>query len=278
MWAKVLTLIAMVIAVFVSLLVSFISGKGFDLKLFFIVLFSLAIVFGIGFGILCLPSVKGRIGEMRVNAKLKRLVKHNGGSMFHNVIVSGEDGKTSQIDHIYVCSQGVFVIETKNYAGRIYGKDDQQQWTQVLNYGRTKNKLYNPVKQNWTHIFRLMERLGNGLKFENFVVFVHGNIAYIESDYVHSLADLCHIPDDYAQALSQEEVEKISSGIESLTQEPTKTAKEHVQEIRQTQRTIEEGICPRCGGKLVLRKAKNTGNEFYGCSNYPKCKFTKKAD
>lgn len=33
--------------------------------------------------------------------------------------------------------------------------------------------------------------------------------------------------------------------------------------------------CPDCGGTMVLRKASkvaNAGNEFWGCSNYPKCK------
>ena len=37
-------------------------------------------------------------------------------------------------------------------------------------------------------------------------------------------------------------------------------------------------ICPRCGGKLVVRTAKrgdNVGKQFYGCSNYPKCKYTR---
>lgn len=34
--------------------------------------------------------------------------------------------------------------------------------------------------------------------------------------------------------------------------------------------------CPRCGGQLILRVAKkgtNAGNRFYGCSNYPKCRY-----
>lgn len=32
-------------------------------------------------------------------------------------------------------------------------------------------------------------------------------------------------------------------------------------------------ICPRCQGTLVLRNGKN--GKFYGCSNFPKCRFTK---
>jgi 5-methylcytosine-specific restriction endonuclease McrA len=31
--------------------------------------------------------------------------------------------------------------------------------------------------------------------------------------------------------------------------------------------------CQWCGGKLVLRQGKN--GEFYGCSNYPQCRYTK---
>lgn len=40
----------------------------------------------------------------------------------------------------------------------------------------------------------------------------------------------------------------------------------------------DEYICPKCGGKLVLRTAKkgaNAGSQFYGCSNYPNCWYTK---
>ncbi len=36
--------------------------------------------------------------------------------------------------------------------------------------------------------------------------------------------------------------------------------------------------CPKCGSKLVLRTAKkgdNVGNQFYGCSAFPKCRYIK---
>ena len=37
---------------------------------------------------------------------------------------------------------------------------------------------------------------------------------------------------------------------------------------------VNDDICPSCGGKLVKREGKY--GEFFGCSNYPKCRFTKK--
>jgi hypothetical protein len=38
-------------------------------------------------------------------------------------------------------------------------------------------------------------------------------------------------------------------------------------------------VCPKCGGELIERVAKKgqyAGQKFWGCSNFPKCKFTKK--
>ena len=61
-----------------------------------------------------------------------------------------------------------------------------------------------------------------------------------------------------------------------LKNNTTISKKEHIKNIHKTQRLIKRGICPRCGGKLVLRNGKYS--EFYGCSNYPKCRFKKNID
>ncbi len=34
------------------------------------------------------------------------------------------------------------------------------------------------------------------------------------------------------------------------------------------------GICPKCGGKLIMRDGKY--GRFIGCTNFPKCKYTEK--
>ena len=36
-------------------------------------------------------------------------------------------------------------------------------------------------------------------------------------------------------------------------------------------------VCPMCGSKLVIRRAyrgKHSGQVFWGCSAYPKCRYT----
>lgn len=262
------------VAIAFSLIFSNTTGK-FSVLAFVIIFFSCIIGFGILFLVFSLPSVRGKIGESKVSKRLKKLAKKYGGHVIDDVIIPGENDKTSQIDHIYISKYGLYVVETKNYSGRIYGNDKQREWTQVLAYGNTKNKLYNPVMQNQTHIYRLLQLLNVKMDACSVVVFVRGNVNYIESDHVFTLYDLKHLLDDVKPCVDDDTVEKIFDTIMEYKVNPTKTNKEHVKEIKQMQRDIKQNICPRCGGQLVLRQSK-TGSAFYGCSNYPKCKFTKK--
>ena len=69
--------------------------------------------------------------------------------------------KTSEIDVLLIHEKGIFVIESKNYFGWIFGSENQQYWTQMINQ-HTKERFYNPIKQNRTHI----NALSNYLKIE----------------------------------------------------------------------------------------------------------------
>lgn len=273
-WFVLFAGVAILFALGLSAIVSN-AGGTFNLAAFGWTIVITIFVFGVGYIVLSIPSVKGRIGEARVNRALKGLSKKCGGRFIHDVMVLGADGKTSQIDHIYVSPKGVFVIETKNYGGRIYGTQNQKQWTQVLAFGHSKHKLYNPVMQNHTHIRRLKEALPEPVDMVSAIVFVRGNIDFIESECVYDIRGLKRLVRNSESSLSEDKLERIATAIESYKENPIATKKEHVAQIKQTQQDIQEGICPRCGGKLVLRKSKNEGREFYGCSNYPKCKFTK---
>lgn len=57
---------------------------------------------------------------------------------------------TTQIDHVLVSRYGVFVIETKDYKGWIFGSPNDPQWTQVLH--RRKFRFQNPIVQNRRHV------------------------------------------------------------------------------------------------------------------------------
>ena len=90
---------------------------------------------------------------------------------------------TSQIDHIVINPRGVFVIETKNYSGRIYGRGFDKQWTQVLAYGKVKKKLYSPLFQNKVHIYRLKEILGIDENIFSFVICIIHSLLYPQFFY-----------------------------------------------------------------------------------------------
>jgi restriction system protein len=75
---------------------------------------------------------------------------------FHDVTLDTQNG-TTQIDHIIVSRFGVFVIETKNYNGWIFGNEKQKTWTQSL-YGK-KYTFQNPLHQNYKHTMALSEAI-----------------------------------------------------------------------------------------------------------------------
>ena len=80
-------------------------------------------------------------------------------------------GNTSEIDVVLLHKSGIYVIESKNYSGWIYGRADQMYWTQVLNRN-VKNKFYNPIKQNQTHIKALAEYLKiDASKVKSIIIF-----------------------------------------------------------------------------------------------------------
>lgn len=60
-------------------------------------------------------------------------------------------GKTSEIDIILIHEKGIYVLESKNYSGWIFGSAEQKNWTQCFNKNK-KYQFYNPILQNQTHI------------------------------------------------------------------------------------------------------------------------------
>lgn len=186
-------------------------------------------------------------------------------------MIVSNNGNTTQIDHIVINPRGVFVIETKNYSGEIHGSENQREWTQVLACGNVKNMLFNPLKQNATHVYNVKRIVGN-LPTHSLVVFVQNNTYHIEAKNVIPLSELKRTLCSGASVIMVKQMEKAYQLL--LASKTEISTKEHVENIRAQQWNIEHGICPRCGGKLVLRNGKY--GEFWGCSNYPRCKFIKK--
>ena len=75
--------------------------------------------------------------------------------LLNNVTLPMSNG-TTQIDHILVSTKGIFVIETKNYSGWIFGDEQAKQWTQILYQFR--KRFQNPIRQNFLHV-KVIEQL-----------------------------------------------------------------------------------------------------------------------
>lgn len=105
-------------------------------------------------------KIKGKIGENFTATVLSSLPDsyHVFNHLYFNI-----QGKSVQIDHLIISTYGIFVIETKNYKGWIFGYENSEYWTQNL-YG-TKYKLYNPVRQNKYHVNALSKLLGLPLDY-----------------------------------------------------------------------------------------------------------------
>ena len=241
------------------------------------------------------PRRKGKRGEEKVS---KTLLELSDDYHILNDVVFLTNNGTTQVDHIVVSKYGVFAIETKNYRGEIYGDDNREKWTQIIvtevTYRRkwwktytyvTKNQFYNPVKQSIGHAYRIKSVLKDykHLPIIPIVVFVgEANITNVNTNHKVIYAEqLLSVIEGYKTAyLSDEDYQKVIRILEDNNVRETVDDKTHVDNLksvmRQKQDTINSGVCPKCGGRLKLRNGKF--GSFYGCSNYPKCRFTVNVD
>lgn len=220
------------------------------------------------------PKGKGILGEWRVRMALGK-TREGKKYVINDLTVCDETGMSHQIDHIVINKNGVFVIETKNYSGRICGNDSSQEWTQTLAYGKVKNKFRNPVKQNATHIYQINRIIKRSAPVFSIVVFVRANTTFVNSYNVFTIREMKgrlkeKLPNNLE--LSEAKIEETYNAIMGAKAKVSK--RQHVKNINQMVENVGNGICPRCGGKLVKRNGKY--GEFIGCSNHPRCTFIKK--
>jgi len=220
---------------------------------------------------------KGVFGEFIVNFSTKLFLNKEKYHLIKNVTLPTQDGST-QIDHIIVSEYGVFVVETKNMKGWIFGSPNQKTWTQKIY--KHSSKFQNPLHQNYKHIKTLESLLGlNEEQIFSVIVFVGDSTFKTEmpENITNGKGYIRFIKSKVQPVLTEPEVKEITSKIESGRLTPSfKTNREHVKHVKTIVETKENNhSCPKCGGAMVLREAKkgqNIGNKFWGCSSFPKCR------
>ena len=229
---------------------------------------------------LILPG-KGTMGEMRVSHILAKLPKERY-EVFNDVMLKTEHG-TTQIDHIVVSRYGVFVIETKTMTGLIYGSENDKYWTQNI-YGN-KYQLYNPVFQNNGHVRALRKILDDDGKIFIYPIVAFSRQAslkvYLKESCVIYWRQIRNTIESFTERrLTDEQMLYVGNKIyeNRIDTSEKGVKKEHKKSVRAANAYSNNKpfsmICPKCGGHLSLKHGKY--GDFYGCSNYPNCSYTKR--
>lgn len=217
---------------------------------------------------------KGEYGEHAVTTELEKLPEEY--HIFNDVYLEN-NGYSSQIDHVVISRYGVFVIETKNYSGDVYGSENAENWTQYLN--GEGYEFRNPILQNRSHKMAIRNTLHIALtNIIPIVVFLGGANLHCNttSTVLYTVQLREYILNYQTIAFSPDGVERLTQKMSKAMVTDSNRRINHIRKIRQTiakrDLQVANHICPRCGGKLIERQGKN--GLFFGCSNYPHCKFT----
>jgi restriction system protein len=228
---------------------------------------------------------KGVLGEWQVNLLIKFFLNKNDYHLIKNVTLptftDGKEQGTTQIDHIIVSKYGIFVIETKNMKGWIFGSENQKQWTQQI--FKHKSKFQNPLHQNYKHVKKLENTLFTGSNAKNDSIFsviifigdstfktkMPENVRFARGgiEYIKSKTNIVFTGVEVANIIDKIEHGRLERGF--------KTDRQHIKHVREIiEAKSDIKACSKCGFDMVMRKStkgKNVGNEFFGCSAFPKC-------
>ncbi|MDB4304272.1 NERD domain-containing protein [Desulfosarcina sp.] len=180
------------------------------------------------------PWFKGFAGEMLVHISAKIHLNKDKYHILRNVTLPTADG-TTQIDHIIVSENGVFVIETKNMKGWIFGGAHQRHWTQKI-FKYTK-KFQNPLHQNYKHVETLKSILElNDQQILSVVVFVGSSTFKTEmpENIINGPGLIRYIKSKNEQVILNADVQIILSKIEAeRLVRSRETTKAHINHVRQ---------------------------------------------
>lgn len=228
-------------------------------------------------GLLKSPWAKGHIGEWLVRFAAHRQLDERTYRGLHNVTLNTPDG-TTQIDHVFISVYGIFVLETKNMGGWIFGAERQAQWTQ--RFTRRSFKFQNPLRQNYKHLKALEAALGIAPEhLHSVITFVGGSTFKTEmpANVTQGGGFIRYIRSFQQQVFAEAEVDAMLQALQGGRRAPSlATHREHVQNLKRRNDLTAERQCPKCGSLLLIRTVKSgakAGKQFWGCSGFPKCRI-----
>ena len=185
-------------------------------------------------------NATGEHGERLTKKQLDQLPGES--RILQNLYVPKNNGFTTELDLVLVNEKGIYVIESKNLSGWIFGNDRQNEWTQVLKGGK-KYRFPNPVWQNNGHINALKQYLGNvyGAKYYSYIVFsercelknltVHAkNVTVLKRNEL--LDNICIDMNQRPKSLTLDQVNTIHNHLQKLSNATDQVKAQHIWDIK----------------------------------------------
>lgn len=182
---------------------------------------------------------KGNYGEFLTFTKLEKLSDQN--KLLTNLYIPRDDGTTTEVDLVMISPTGIYVFESKNYSGWIFGDEKNKNWTQTLENGQ-KNRFYNPIWQNKAHINALEAVLNlNDDAFKSYIIFserctlkkinvTSSNVKVIKRDQLikNVKKDIKALPEIF----TSDEVNKIYSSLQKYANVNEDVKQAHIEAIK----------------------------------------------
>lgn len=223
----------------------------------------------------------GQVGENAVARRLRWLPKDEY-FVINDLLLDRGNGYSTQIDHVVVSPYGVFVIETKNIYGYIHGSDNSKLWRSCW---RNRDLSFdNPILQNEAHIKALEGVLRDKqIKYIPIIAFSTNAELQVSVENTHVIywSQVRRLIRRYNEpTMTIEQAKQIYDYLKAVNDTDKDARAKHsiraqINKNNYKQRQIESvanGKCPRCSGLLVKRQGKF--GAFYGCINYPSCRYT----
>ena len=221
------------------------------------------------------PIIKGWMGELKTQISQRIFLDSKEYRRFDNFII--KDGADStQLDHIIVSQYGIFVIETKDKSGWIFGNERSAIWTQTFPNGE-RYQFQNPLRQNYKHTMSLSKYLDiSHDKIKPIVIFWGGSKFKTKmpnnvirggfeggANYIKDFQEIVFTDKEVANIC-----EKLQSGKAEMN---ILSGFRHTQTLKKKYES--NTVCPKCGWNLIERKGKQ--GVFLGCANFPRCRYTR---
>lgn len=206
------------------------------------------------------------------------------------------DGLSAQIDYIVITPAKCYLIECKNMIGNITIDNNGQFIREYeVNGKKVKKAIESPLRQSERHreillkisyeskkslFSKLIFQESTFEKYHKAIVVFANNAGILYNKYAPKEVKQKVIRSDELISYMKKDIDNTNKDMLDSQKEMEKYANAFLNRHKEKETDyesmykVDDTICPQCGGKLVERNGKYS--KFIGCSNYPKCTFTKK--